>query len=129
MAFPKNQLLIQEYEYDFAVDGGATGVFDLSSKANKADLPVGAIRKSAHVLVQTALVGVGASAKLGTTASDATFAANAGVGTYSLNAIFNNTTAVAVSAASGADCVMTVAGAPLTAGKLKVLVEFILPNS
>lgn len=128
MSFIKGQLLVNEYEYDFAVDGGATGVFNLSAKDNKSVMPVGAIRKATHVLVQTALVGVSASAKVGTTASDADFAADAGVATYSLAAIFNDTTAVVVGATSG-DCLLTVSGAPLTAGKLKVLVEYYVPTT
>lgn len=128
MALIKNQLLIQEYEYDFAVDGGATGVITLSSKANEVTMPVGAIRKATHVLVQTALLGASASAKVGTTASDADFAADAAVATYSLNALFNDTTPVVVSATSG-DCLLTIAGGALTAGKLKVLVEYYIPNA
>lgn len=128
MALVKNEILVQEYEYDFAVDGGATGVITLNAKPNKADLPAGALRKSAHVLVQTALVGASASAKVGTTASDVAFAANAAVGSYSANAVFSNTTAAYV-AANGGDCLLTIAGGALTAGKLKVFVEFIVPTT
>lgn len=128
MAHEKNLVLVQEYEYDFAVDGGATGVIDLSAKANKSVLPVGAVRVSSHVIIQTAFVGSGASAKFGTTADTADYAANAAVASYSLNAIFNDTTPVVVSSTSD-DCLLTIAGGALTAGKAKVLIEFIVPNS
>lgn len=128
MAFPKNQFLVQEYEYDFAVDGGATGVKTLSAKANKVNLPTGAVRVSSHVIVQTALAGSGASAKFGTTANDADYAANAAVASYSEGAIFNDATAIVVGATSD-DCLLTIAGGALTAGKAKVLVTFVVPNS
>jgi hypothetical protein len=128
MALIKNQIQVQEYEYDFAVDGGATGVKTLSAKDNKVKLPAGAVRLSATVLVQDALLGSGASAKLGTTASDVVFAANAAIASYSANAVFNATTPAYVSA-TGGDCLLTIAGGALTAGKLKVLVSFIVPNS
>ena len=128
MAMIKNQVLVQEYEYDFAVDGGATGVKTLSAKDNKVVLPTGAVRISSHVLVQTALAGVGASAKVGTTASDVDYAALAAIASYSENALFNDTTPVVVGATSD-DCLLTISGAALTAGKLKVLIEFVVPNS
>jgi len=128
MSMISNQILVQEYEYDFAVDGGATGVITLSAKDNKSVMPTGAVRKATHVLVQTALVGASASAKVGTTASDADFAADAGVATYSLNAIFNDTTPVVVSATSD-DCLLTISGGALTAGKLKIFVEYIVPTT
>lgn len=128
MAFVSNQLLLAEYEYDFAVDGGATGVHDLSAKANKADLPVGCLRKSTHVMVQTALAGVGASAKIGTSASDADLAALAAIASWSASAIFNDATAIYVGT-TNRDCILTISGAPLTAGKLKVFIEYIVPTT
>lgn len=128
MAFISNQLLLVEYEYDFSVDGGATGVHDLSAKANKVDLPSGSLRKSTHVLVQTALAGVSASAKIGTTASDADIAALAAVSAYSASAVFNDATAIYVGT-TNKDCILTVSGAALTAGKLKVFIEYIVPTT
>jgi hypothetical protein len=128
MAHEKNLVLVQEYEYDFAEDGGATGVINLSSKANKKALPAGAVRISSSVIVQTAFAGVGASAKFGTTASDVDFAANAAIASYSEGAIFNDTTPILVGATSG-DCLLTISTAALTAGKAKVLVTFVVPNS
>lgn len=127
--FKNDNIQVAEYEYDFSVDGGATGTYDLSAKANKADLPVGAIKVGHHVLVQTAFVGSGASAILGVTGDTdrymvLTDAGNVGVGLETQAA-----TGHYVSAANLSDCVMTVSGAPLTGGKLKVLISFINPNS
>lgn len=128
MAHEKNLVLVQEYEYDFDVDGGATGVKNLSAKANKSVLPEGAVRISSHVVVQTPFAGASASAKFGTTANDADYAANAAVASYSANAIFSDTTPIVVGSTSD-DCLLTIAGGALTAGKAKVLITFVVPNS
>lgn len=122
-----DDLKVAEYEYDFAVDGGATGTFDLSAKANKADLPVGCIVVGHQVLVQTALAGSGASAKIGSTNDDDKYLVDgdipgSGLATSSASAEY-------ISAANESDVVMTVAGAALSAGKLKVLVNYVYPNS
>ena len=118
---------VQEYEYDFSVDGGATGTFDLSAKANKSPQPVGTILVGHQVLVQTALTGSGASAEIGSTNDDnkylvITAAPATGLTTSSASAEY-------IPAANEADCVLTVSGGALTAGKLKVLVNYVNPNS
>lgn len=128
MAYLKNALNIWEYEYDFAVDGGATGVYDLSAKANKGELPNGAVRLWSSIVVQTALQGSGASAKVGTSANDADLAANAAVASWSASAIFNDTTPIYVGTTNG-DTKLTVAGGALTAGKIKVFVGFVVPTT
>lgn len=124
----KNELIVQEYEYDFAVDGGATGVYRLDLKPNKKALPVNAVRKNAHVVVQTALVGSGASAKIGTVASDALFKANAAVASWGagLTSYGDVTNHQLVDAANKGQIALTIAGGALTAGKLKLLVEYSL---
>lgn len=128
MSYFKNDAIqVAEYEYDFAVDGGATGAFDLSAKANKADLPVGCCVVGHQVIVQTALAGSGASAKIGSTNDDDKYLVNgdipgSGLATSSASAEY-------IATANEADVVMTVAGAALTAGKLKVLVSFVNPNA
>lgn len=128
MSFEVGKIQYYEYEYDFADDGGATGTIDLSAKANKADLPNGCVRLRTSVVVQTALAGSSASAKIGTSANAADLAADAGVASYSASAVFNDTTPVYIGTTNG-DCVLTIAGAALTAGKFKVLVEFWNPNA
>jgi hypothetical protein len=127
----KNELLVQEYDFDFAKDGGATGVYRLDLKANKKALPQGAVRKNVHIVVQSALLGASASAKLGTVASDALFKANAavaswGAGLYTYGDVAQHQL---VDAANKGQVALTIAGGALTAGKLKVLVEYAIPNS
>lgn len=124
----KNELLVQEYEYDFARDGGATGVYRLDTLANKKALPVGAVLKEANVVVQTALQGSGASAKLGSVASDALYKANAAVASWGLG-LTSYSTPTLVDAANKGQVAFTVAGGALTAGKLKVLLEYVVPNT
>lgn len=54
-----NELLYQEYEYDFAVDGGAVGTINLSAKARKQPLPVGAVPMEVYAEVLTAVTSGG----------------------------------------------------------------------
>lgn len=129
MSFFKNDAIqVAEYEYDFAVDGGATGVYVLSAKANKASMPVGAIKVGHQVLVNTQFVGATASAIIGVGGDTdrylaITSAANLGVGLET-----SSTSAVFLSASNLADVRMTISGGAMTAGKLKVLVSFVNPN-
>jgi len=58
--FKNDGMLVQEYEYDFAVDGGAQGTIDLSAKANKDPLPAGAIPVECYAEVVTAVTSAGA---------------------------------------------------------------------
>lgn len=129
MSHIKNDnIQVAEYEYDFAVDGGATGVYTLSAKANKAPLPVGAIKVGHQVLVNTPFVGSGASAIIGVSAdTDRYMAISAAAGVTGFKT--SSTSAVYLSAANLADVLLTVTGAALTAGKLKVLVSFVNPNA
>lgn len=127
MSFKNDGVLVQEYEYDYAVDGGATGVFTLSSKANKAaldaDSKVVVLRVDSHV--ETAFVGSGASAILGPSADTDKYIALTDVSGFSLNALFAYSTPIVISASNLADCKMTLSGGALTAGKLKVMVQYV----
>lgn len=125
--FKNDHVQVAEYEYDFAVDGGATGSFDLSAKANKADIPTGAVIVDHCVVVQTALVGSGASAKIGTTNDDDEFLVLTEEPAAGISNAFGGEPNLV--AAGDGDVVMALSGAALTAGKLKVLVSFINPNS
>lgn len=129
MAFEKNVINVYEYEYDFAVDGGATGVIDLSAKANKKPLPVGALRKEVTVLGQTAFAGTSASAKFGHTNDDDAYGALAGVATWAASAVSNTLTPAKVVADGDGDVLLTISGAALTAGKVKVVIEFYVPTT
>jgi hypothetical protein len=128
MSVFKNQINVAEYEYDFDVDGGATGVYVLSDKANKESLPFGAVVKEVKVIGQTPLAGSGASAKVGHAGNDALYKAQVTATLYNASACFSYDTAFQAKG-NNRDVRLTIAGAALTAGKLKVLVEYILPNS
>lgn len=122
--FKNNGVGVQEYEYDFAVDGGATGVIDLSAKANKAGLPSECVVVNVVTRVITALAGASASAKFGHGGSDALYAANAAVATYSEDAIFEYATNFVADTANECKAIMTISGAPLTAGKVKLFIQY-----
>ncbi len=124
MGFKNDSIQVQEYTYDFAVDGGATGVYTLSSKANVAALPEDAIITKVVTRVVTAFAGSGASAIIGNTASSNAFMAIQAVASLSEDAVFSDTDVVVANAADKQDVIMTVSGGALTAGKLKVLVEY-----
>ena len=124
--FKNLDIQVQEYEYDFAVDAGASGTFDLSAKANRAPLPVGAIVVGHQVLVQTAVTPSGASANIGSSNDGdkylvVTAAPGAGLATSSATAEY-------IATANESDVVLTVTGEDLTAGKLKVLVSYVHPE-
>ena len=125
MSFKNDGLQIQEYYYDFAVDGGATGVFTLSSKANVAPIPQEAIITKVVTRVVTALAGASASAQIGNTASDVAYAPLAPVATFSEDAVIIDNDALVVNAANRADVLLSVTGGALTAGKLVVMVEYL----
>ena len=126
--FRNDRVHVAEYEYDFAKDGGATGAYSLSSKTGKSSLPSGAIVKQVLVVGQTALVGSSASAKIGTTGSSTVYKAQVTATLYTASAVFSYSTPFNANA-NNRDVIMTVNGAALTAGKLKVLVEYCLPNT
>ncbi len=128
MSYFKNQLNVAEYEYDFAVDGGATGAHTLSNKANKTSLPLGAIVRQVLVVGQTALVGSSASAKVGHSGSTNVYKAQVTATLYTASAVFSYATPFHANG-NNRDVLITINGAALTAGKLKVLVEYFHPNS
>lgn len=134
MSFKNDGVQVQEYEYDFAVDGGATGVISLSSKANKASLPDGCVVTRAWVKVDTSFEGSGASAKIGHTTTDDVYLALRdvdGAGSLGLASaqLASYGTAFLADTANERNVILTISGGAVTAGKLKVLVEYVLPNS
>lgn len=137
-------LLQQEYVYDFAVDGGATGTIDLSAKAGYAPVPVGAVITDFHYYVETAV----------TTSASGTLAFGNGdnddgyVSATAAASLGNN----AVGSASGADSALLWDGTndhmipiyvadaddgkmnakietgALTAGKVRAVVTYFIPG-
>ena len=65
--FRNDGLHVQEYVYDFAVDGGATGAIDLSAKAGYAPMPSGAVISKVSLKVITAVSGTSSTVAVGNT--------------------------------------------------------------
>ena len=143
--FKNDGVQVQEYVYDFDVDGGATGAIDLSAKAGKADLPVGAIINAVRAKVVTACTSGGSATVVWGPTADADGYSGATIAVASLtdNALFNgwdnaaallwddtNDHAISynVTAAANADLNMTIATAALTAGKIIFFVEYYVPS-
>ena len=68
MSYFKNDgIQVQEYVYDFAVDGGLVSTIDLSAKAGYSPLPDNAIVLEVHARVITAFVGTSTTLAWGNT--------------------------------------------------------------
>ena len=134
---------VQEYIYDFADDGGATGVIDLSAKEGFSPIPQGAIILNVHMKVITAVVGTSSTVAVGVTTdangfyaaiAEATladeFVTSAGVQAGDL--LFDDTNdhliPFLVNSANDADFQITIGTADLTAGKLLFMVEYMAPS-
>lgn len=141
--FKNDGLQVQEYVYDFSVDGGATGAISLSSKAGYASLPDNAIVKQVTMRVIEAVTGTSSTVAVGnTTDPDGYFAAIAeatlvadyvhagGVGAGAL--IWDDTNDHMIpflaNSANDRDFSITVGTAALTAGKLVFFVEYLLDS-
>lgn len=136
LGFKNDGVLVQEYFYDFAADGGAIGTVTLSAKDGKAPLPVGAIVLNSTTWVKDAVTSGGAatvSIGLGTDV-DGLLTAQA-LGALTANAVIVGDGAAAVpassatyisSAANGA-VTASIAVAAATAGQISVSVEYIYP--
>lgn len=61
MSFRNDGIQVQEYVYDFAVDGGAVSTITLSSKSDSDPLPVGAMVSKVTMRVLTAFTSGGAA--------------------------------------------------------------------
>jgi hypothetical protein len=135
-------VMVQEYVYDFAVDGGAQGAIVISDSANKKTLPVGALIKNVYAHVSTACTSGGsATVKWGNAAGD--FHGAVAVADLAANAVFNaqddtsdnllndadpgHPILYRVDSATNATFIVTIATADLTAGKISFLVEYMLP--
>ena len=145
MSLLKNAgLQVQEYIYDFSVDGGAVGTIDLSAKSGYAPLPTGSIVVDVMAKVDTA-VTTGASGTLafGNGDDDDGLMAAIGAGSLTANAVFNAagqdsallwdgtndhmTPYYIDDATTGAVQAKIETGA-LTAGKVRVLVFYVGPG-
>lgn len=124
------ELKVQEYTYDFAVDGGAVGFIDL---ADKYKLPAGAIILRVHTHVKTALASSGsATVSVGDSTSNARYLA----ATAFNDAAFDDEVPKALStalpnkvdAANEGKVGIAIGTAALTAGKMKLILEVYMPK-
>lgn len=122
---------VQEYVYDFAVEGGAVGFKSLLIPAQA--LPVGGVVTSAHYQILTPFLSAGAATvSIGDSLSTARHKALTAYNdsSYTLNVPVALSTGIPnyVSAASVADFGIAVSGAALTAGKLRIVVQGYKPK-
>lgn len=127
-----NKIFTQEYVYDFAKLGGAVGFIGLKGAGANA-LPSGAVILSAHYQVLAALTSGGtATVALGDAASGAKYLAatafNNAAYTLNLPAIVAIGVPGLVSSSNIASPGITVAGAALTGGKLRIVFQGYIPK-
>lgn len=127
-----NKMFVQEYLYDFAVDGGAVGFISLINPANP--LPVGAIVTSIHYHQVAAFTSGGsATVSIGDAGSNARYLALTAFdnAAYALDNVAALSTAIPnlVSSANEGNVGITVAVAALTAGKIKLVVQGYVPKN
>ncbi len=135
---------VQEYVYDFAVDGGLVSEIFLSAKAGKQPIPVGSIITAVTAKVLTAIVGTSSTLAWGndddpdgysgTAIAEATLVDNFLVNGWDLGAalLWDDTNDhqlyVTVLNADDGDFSVTIGTAALTAGKVIFLVEYLAPS-
>jgi len=130
----KNELLSQEYVYDFSVDGGAISDIELSGKAGAQVLPVGAIVQNVHAWVETLCTSGGAATVswgngTGNDVDGYSGTAKA-IGALALNAAFEggaDSGALCPSYVSSGNFSVSIAAATLTAGKIVFRVSYYIP--
>jgi len=126
---------VEEYVYDFAVDGGAIGNIDLSAKAGSAPLPADAVVLRVNTIVHTTLASGGAATvsigDLGSTARHLALTAfdNAQFTVDAPKALSTALPRYVSATANDQKVSISIAVAPLTAGKMSVLVEFVRPQA
>lgn len=139
----RNVKEIQQYEYDYSVDGGAAGTFELSAKKGKMPIPVGAIVTQVYAKVVSAVTADGSAVlEWGAFDTDGYSGTAIAVASFTDNVVFfplktaallrDDTNKVDIgyavtSAATGAFN-FKVTSANLTAGKILFFVEFIHPT-
>lgn len=136
---------VEEYLYDFSVDGGAVAELVLSDKANYAAMPEGSIIKDVVVWVEEACTSGGsATVEFGNSTDTDGYHASIAVADLTANAVFKAGDAAGVllwddtndhmaayrvnGTAANQAVSMSIGTAALTAGKIRVMVEYMLPG-
>lgn len=145
MAFRNDGLHVQQYIYDFDVDGGAQGEIFLSSKAGYAPIPNGAIIKAVTMKVVTAFTSGGSATLAWGNDDDPDGYSGTAIAVASLtdNAVFNgwdngavllwddtndHQIPVPVINEDDGEVSVTIATADMTAGKCYIFVEYLMPS-
>lgn len=145
MSVFSNEKQLQEYVYDFSVDGGAQGEIVLSDKAGYSALPEGAIVKSVVAWVESACTSAGsATLSWGNSTDVDGYHAAVAVASLTANAVFNEQDATAAllwddtndhqipyyvdGTAANKAVSVSIATADLTDGKVRLMVEYIMPT-
>jgi hypothetical protein len=128
----KNKPCIQEYVYDFAVDGGSVGQIRLDTKAGAKPIPSNAIIKAVYYNVETAMTSGGsATVSIGDVGASARYLALTAFDNAAYTANAPKAAAIGVpvkvTAANIGQFSVSVAVAALTAGKISFMVEYYIP--
>jgi len=143
MTLPKNKLTLLKYTYDFAVSGGAVSSITLTS--NFGSIVEGMIIKRAYILVDTALASAGSpTLTIGNTGDKDGYFADIVALAGAANAVINSGSVAGAllwddtndheiyyrvdSTANNQDLVVTIGTAALTAGKLDIYLECVIPD-
>lgn len=142
--FRNDGIHVQEYLYDFDVDGGTDDTkIDLSAKAGVAPLPQGAIVLNVHLKVIDAVVGTSSTIIVGNTTDpdgfyqaigEATlvdeFVTSGGVqaGVLIWDDTNDHLIPFLVNSDDDADFQILIGTADLTAGKMLFMVEYLMPS-
>lgn len=145
---PKGKKLVKEYVWDFAEDGGATGTIVLKSVSPGGDLlPEGFLVQGFSILTETLMTAAatGGTVTFGNTTDPDGYLADVWAVASGANSIvrigevagalvWDDTNDHEISyrvngTAANQNVVMDVGTAALTAGKVKVIVEGILPTA
>lgn len=146
MAFKNDGVQVQEYVYDFAVDGGAVSTITLSNKDGVDPLPTGAIVKAVTLRVLTAFTSGGSATLAWGNGDDPDGYSGAGIAVASLVAGFlangwDNASALLwddtndhqipllIDDATTGAVVVQIGTAAMTAGKAVIMVEYLLPKA
>jgi hypothetical protein len=141
----KGQLNVKEYVYDFAVDGGSTGTVNLHAKNGASVVPIGAVIQRVTAYIETAVTSAGSATVAWGNGDDADGFSGSAIAKASLtaNAVFNgwdNAAALLwddtndhqiyqyVADAADGQMIVTIGTADLTAGKIRIVVEYLMPG-
>ncbi len=146
LGIKNNGMMVQEYVYDFDVDGGLISTISLSGKSGKKPLPVGAVVHAVTAQVLTACTSGGSATLAYGNTDDPDGYSGVGIAVASLtaNALFNgwdnaaaliwddtndHPISLAVVDADSGVVSVTIATAALTAGVVVIMVQFTFPGA